>query len=564
MKLLALAIRDFLSIEQLVIDLEERRGLVLVTGPNGSGKTAIIAESVYWALFGKTLRGLTLSEVVRAGCRQAEVRITLELDGRPIRIVRRAAISGQRNIAPLEVSGLDAAVTKTELEAQLKEIVPFTDTMFRSIFLLAEGFEESFPRASKRERAELIERLTGCEALDSAHKRVKDGRQTLLGKIAAAKDRIANAERMRARLGSVGHEADVRRAEVLSAATDRVQRIEAKHAAHRANLVKEPCETNQRQVLDLCRGELAQHQAAERHLLSERNRIQALTDEARCPTCRQPIGAEHVKDTLLSIKVELESVAGHKTTAEQRMAEAKQEYDKFEAAQAAHRRWDEDDRRLWTELEAAKQNLKTLQASATDERGAADKQREEIDREVAAAVKDHQTQSEKLPYIEFWLKAFSVEGIRSFRLDGVLDWLNTRLRTYSEALFDGVVISLSPEKQGKTKATNEISIVCDGLKGRRYEGASRGQRRRIDLAIHLALQDLAWQTARIRCNVMVADEVLDSLDEDAAARAIALLEERAKQVGTVFLVSHEDRAVKSKISRVWRVSAPDGVTVLEE
>lgn len=564
MKLLAIAIRDFLSIEQLVIDLEERRGLVLVTGPNGSGKTAIIAESVHWALFGKTLRGLTLSEVVRAGCRQAEVRITMELGGLPIRVVRRAAISGQRNLAPLEVSGLDSAVKKTDLEAQLREMLPFTDTMFRSIFMLAEGFEESFARSSKRERAELIERLTGCEALDAAHKRVKDGRQVLLGKLATARERIANAERMRARLGSVGHEADVRRAEKLSEATDRVARIEGKLRDHRAAGVPEPAETNQRQVLDLMRGEHARWVAAERHLLSERNRIESLTEEARCPTCRQPIGAEHVRDTMLSIQVELESVAGHKVAAAQKLADAQKVVDEFEAKQKAHQRWNEDDRRIWTELTGAKQTLSTLQASASEERGAADRQRSEIDAEIAAAVKDHETQNDKLPYIEFWLKAFSVEGIRSFRLDGVLDWLNTRLRVYSEALFDGVVLSLSPEKQGKTKATNEISIVCDGLKGRRYEGASRGQRRRIDLAIHLALQDLAWQTSRIRCNVMVADEVLDSLDADAATRAIALFEERAKQVGTVFLVSHEDRAVKSKIGRVWRVSAPDGVTVLEE
>lgn len=564
MKLLALRIIDFLSIEQLSIDLEQRRGLVLVTGPNGSGKTNIIAESIYWVLFGKTLRGLTLAEVVREGSRQAEVRLLVEIDEKPIRIIRRAAVAGMRNIHPLEVDGIEAAATKTEVEAQLRDLLPLTETVFRTIFLFAEGFEQSFAQLSKRARAELIESLVGCEALDGAHARAKKGREILLGKIEAAKGKIANAERIRARFAETGTGASQRRMEEIETREAEVVEVSRELGEHIQAAVQEPAVTNQDQIERMAAADVARWQAAETHLKSERARMQAFEGSAKCPTCRQAVSAEHVHDTVLSIDVELESVSGQKVSAEQCHEEAKAATKQLRDQQEAHRRWLEKRDRLRAKVKSAQDLLAVLQKNAAAEQQQQQRQLSDVESEISAAVREHQTHAGKLPYLDFWVKAFSVDGIRSYRLDGVLDWLNGRLQAYSEALFDGAVISLSPEKQGQKKATNEISVVVSSLKGRRYEAASRGQRRKIDLALHLALQDLAWHTSRIRCNILVCDEVLDSLDEDSAKRAIALLDERSRQIGTVFLVSHEDKAVKSRVSRVWRVSAPQGITMLED
>jgi DNA repair exonuclease SbcCD ATPase subunit len=78
-KLLKVKIKDFMSIENVEYDLSN--GFILISAENGSGKTNIIGESIYWCLTGETTKGITGNDVIRdvpTKCKDSVVELKFE------------------------------------------------------------------------------------------------------------------------------------------------------------------------------------------------------------------------------------------------------------------------------------------------------------------------------------------------------------------------------------------------------------------------------------------------------------------------------------------------------
>jgi DNA repair exonuclease SbcCD ATPase subunit len=168
-------------------------------------------------------------------------------------------------------------------------------------------------------------------------------------------------------------------------------------------------------------------------------------------------------------------------------------------------------------------------------------EKEKQTKELATTYDEIKT---KQDVIAFWEEAFGPKGIKAYIIEGMLPNLNRLLNEHLANLTDGsitaeVAATTALKKGGEAE---RLSVTVRNARGAAlYGGNSGGERRRIDLAILLALQDLVGMRAKKALNLSIYDEVLDALDTDGITRAVSYLTLRAKDRPT-YLISHSDDA----------------------
>jgi len=169
---------------------------------------------------------------------------------------------------------------------------------------------------------------------------------------------------------------------------------------------------------------------------------------------------------------------------------------------------------------------------------------------------------EKSKKIEFWVKEYGNQGIKSYLLDSVTPFLNERANRYLRKLAGSTTeITFSTQKElksGEMKEQFEIRIT-NLVGGGSYIKNSSGERRRIDLAISLALQDLVMTRAKGKLNVLLYDEIFDSLDAVGCENAIQLLQEIQKNVESVYVITHND-ILKAYFDKYLTVTKEKGMS----
>lgn len=145
--------------------------------------------------------------------------------------------------------------------------------------------------------------------------------------------------------------------------------------------------------------------------------------------------------------------------------------------------------------------------------------------------------------LNFWLQGFSNSGIKSMLLDDITPFLNQRTNRYLRALSgDHIAVNFTTQtklKSGELREKFQIEILNqDG--GNSYISNSSGEKRRIDVAINLALQDLISSRANKKINLVFLDEVLDALDSAGIEDVLKLLQEISKEKSSVFVISHNE------------------------
>lgn len=139
------------------------------------------------------------------------------------------------------------------------------------------------------------------------------------------------------------------------------------------------------------------------------------------------------------------------------------------------------------------------------------------------------------------VEVFSPAGVRAQILDTVTPFLNDRTAKYLGVLSDGnisaVWSTLSRTAKGELREKFEIA-VSSMTGGSSYKGLSGGEKKKVRLATALALQDLVSSRASKPIQLWIGDEIDDAVDVSGLERLMTVLEEKAKEKGTVMIISH--------------------------
>jgi DNA repair exonuclease SbcCD ATPase subunit len=162
------------------------------------------------------------------------------------------------------------------------------------------------------------------------------------------------------------------------------------------------------------------------------------------------------------------------------------------------------------------------------------------------------------------VKVFGPAGVRAQILDTVTPYLNTRTAHYLSALSDGNMVATwtTLTKNAKGELREKFSIEVE-LKtgGDSFTLLSGGEKRKARLACALALQDLVASRAAKPIELWIGDEIDAALDPAGLERLMGLLELKARDHGTVIVISHND--MKDWIDRTTTVTkGTDGISTV--
>lgn len=176
-----------------------------------------------------------------------------------------------------------------------------------------------------------------------------------------------------------------------------------------------------------------------------------------------------------------------------------------------------------------------------------------------------QTLATNLVNLEKVLGAFSDKGIKSHVLDLVTPTLNEGVNKYLGTLTGGAInvefSTQSKKADGTLSDKFDISVTYNG-DVMSYNALSSGEKRRVDVAISLALQDMVIQRYGADVNLLAYDELFESLDATGAENVVELLKSRIEKVGTIIVVSHNED-LKPLFDNSLEVIKKDGVSTLK-
>jgi DNA repair exonuclease SbcCD ATPase subunit len=161
------------------------------------------------------------------------------------------------------------------------------------------------------------------------------------------------------------------------------------------------------------------------------------------------------------------------------------------------------------------------------------------------------------------VKVFGPAGVRAHILDTVTPFLNAQTADYLSALSDGNITATwsTLAETAKGELREKFNIEVTNSKGAKtFKGLSGGEKRKVRLSTMLALQDLVATRASNPIQLWIGDEIDDALDKNGLERLMGVLEGKAREKGTVLIISHNN--LSDWADRVAVVTKESGLSTI--
>lgn len=555
MKVLTISIEKLLTYQRAT-GFGPAPSLTVVTGPNGSGKTALVLEAVAWALWGKTARGTVPDGNVTVAFDVAEQTYLVERK----RAGRRGSSLKLWTAPGDDLSGQTATETQGKINALVGSWERFCATRVFSARLRAR-----FGAATDKERKALLEGILGLERYERAARLARDevsSRRWAAGEAAggvrAARAAVTEAKRA---LDTVPPAIPENGLDVLLGRLEAARRLLYHFRDERARLVAvaEGLEQNFatlefnlklfRETLAEARGRLRAAEARFGELGDEASRALSMGD---CPVCLTPaIEIDHLRlgEHFAGLKAD---VAIELASANLLATQTAAEVDEFERAAStiaqrlSSARWRAGEADQGAKAQS--EEIARLEGSlALEEQRAGMEAKARAAHAAAWAREEEAARAEERAYValqeaELAADALGSKGARVARMDDALRRLSAAAnavlgRLPVEGAEQPLRLQLTATRALKGGGeVDEVTVRVEGAGGGEYDGLSDGERARVDVALLLGMARVAGD----RDGYLVFDEVFDSLDPGCLEPVVELLVELSRE-RQVVVATHNPR-----------------------
>ena len=559
---------------------------------NGSGKSLLI-DAIVWCPFDMTVRGFSKDTVI--GLFDDHTFVTeewLDDDERIIEITRYRNHPTFKNEVVLKIDGTDSSKITTIKDLGTNEQIVKVLGIDGISFLHSIAFSksrQSICDAKENERRKLLGHILNTGRVDYGLKNARKDRKALEKQIhqlellyettrteyIGTKKRIEDIDqtirdeerqnsmqgRLRARAykkykmrrGTIKVQIKYKNIETLryrriikeyDSVSARLESLESKASSLRSkyNEVNDKFEA----ATDLLK-------ASERTLNDYKKKV-----DTKCPACKQRIPFEHLKDSIKRFEKIRRDLVSDLKDLEPRRQRLIEKYNKvavqIERAESKidrniksdYRYCEHEVGRLHEELEApfefneSKSNIEALHYK----RSALKKAKKLLKMKRNEIKQKLDKTRVQFSIAEFWVDGFGNKGIKTYIINGVLDFLQERANEYLRHLTDGyITMAFESEKQLKTSERVVDKLLLNVKTGKRpfkpYHICSRGEQARVWLAMELALNNII----RSRIDLALVDEAFDGIDPTGINRVMKLLANESDK-HQIICISHNDNVKK--------------------
>ena len=552
-------VKNFLSILNAELELDNQ-GIVLIKGinnargssdSNGSGKSTVISESIYFALTGETLRGTT--DVVNkfSNSDTVEVELEFDLDNINYKILRTKNHEEYGNNLKIWKNDNDISGDKLKKSEMIlaEELGLLDSTLISGILILGQGLPDTFTSLKPKDRKERLEVLSqSSDFITELESRLGTYIKHYTNKQNETTMAITKKE-TELHMLQESIKRDSEKLVELSNREDNTEELMIELKALRADIIDK---TNDMQDIAKERDELQiklqdfQRAFYENGTIKDTKESEKLSIEkvinslksSKCPTCNQWIKSPEViaelkqenESKLETILKALSICYNKEKVLSEKIVEMKNKKSELDSTINKSNSDINEKKQKMFELQS---EIKAKQDALAEQVKTIEDSLKEYNKRVAdihielSSLTSLSTEYELKLNILGWLKKMTTKDFRGYLLAGVIEYINMRLDYYSENLF----------------GTRRLRMVLDGTKiyieydGRQYEGLSGGEKRLADLCTQFALRDMLKNTLGFMSNILILDEVFENIDESGVKNIIELINS-FNEVGSIFVISH--------------------------
>lgn len=543
-------IKNFISVgDNPMTILLDRSPTTLVTGTNGSGKSAIICDSVTFALFGKSYRGINKPNLINTiNKKDCLIRIWFK-SGNKKYLIERGIKPSVFNIYENGKKHDNNASVHDQQKFLEKNILKCNFRSFCQTCLLGTANYKPFMRLSAGARRDVIETLLDISVFSDMNKILKS-------KISDWRDEIKDLDAEIA-VAQKGYNMQRRfYNDIRNSSSDKIlqkkkelkpirQMVEEKNAEkkklekkfleiHNADIESDINDIHE-EIIDLEKT----ISSLQVDLRNATNQLKFFENKSECPKCKQHIGDDHKHlhiEELEENEKKLEKEIEQKNDALKKNRDRLEKKKKHRDEQLTfEKKIDSLDKEMKSLVDQGKKLAKEInEMKSADVTKLEDEKRKLIEHETNLNVNDKKKKQllKKKEIYSLALKLLKDTGIKSSIIKQYLPVLNTRVNHYLNLLNFNVKFSLDESFNETLKARykNEFS----------YANFSMGERQRLDLAITFAWRDVARMKNSVNTNLLIFDEIFDSsLDEQGTDDLMTILNEFDAK-NNIFIISHKN------------------------
>lgn len=590
---------------------------------NGSGKTSIISAITY-ALYGQTTYGIKADDVInRHFGKNMIVKLDFEVDGVPHVIERYRKHSKHKNKVILIKEGKDiSGKSAKETEEMVLGLFGIDYQTYMNSIVQGQGNSEVFTKATDKGKKEILENITNIAIYKKAQDiaKAKVAEQDL-----SHKEVVANIESLNKELEYLGKLEETDRenyshtVKLIKEASNELARLELAYDRAKNEEFEEwvVTELNKHEGMEkpMANFDLSQEeidlkakiektkqggtditfriQTMTTDINNKRNQQRQLDTQTECSLCGAPLDASHAEKEFNRLEEDIKNTQGLSEQISsmyneqfmpmlkdmeeqlQEMGRAREEafnenWKNYNEVQEYIQKVVNDDKAYKDEVERTRRAISNAKTNLENFENipkpiSRDEDKQKLTERITQANETLLAVTSKRGKYEDTVKLFSNSGIRSVVLDLVTPYLNERANKYLATLTGSeieIVFTTQVTNKDKTLSDKFDVQILNANGGDTYKSNSEGEKKRIDLAISFAIQDLVLSKTNMKTNIALYDECFESLDEVGCENVITILKERQEQIGTLFVITHNSH-LKTLFEDVITVKKVNGISSIE-
>jgi len=610
-----LIVENFLSIGKASFNFEER-GLVLVEGLNGSGKTSLIVEAPTYALFGITERfGKSRDKIInRFYGKNCHVGLSFSDDDVLIEIDAYRKHDLHKDNLFLKINGIHKEGNSNDQTwDKIERLLDMDYTTFINSVVFSQALSQYFSSLSDSSQKDIVEKLLGITWIPKAYSLVKEESKEILLEVSSNN---SISQQLSIQLSKLS--LSLNEFKIKSELFDKERKQKIKDLS---NLVKEVSDSSQKELeiseldtsiakmksaIDTLNSELRKVEIEQSTLKFKQSDCKAkildieqlMSKELElgvvCSSCGSVISESSIKthqSHLLAEKQLLEKVLlDNFSKKEEKLSEVNTKWqiklatylndfnvlsldqknkkfllDKLNLENVRVEEKNKSVKNEIFELEKSKNIYTELLVKVSTEIA-------EIKEKIDSLTTKNIKLSESLEYARFWESGFSNSGLKSFIMESVTPQMNFSADLYSSLLGGKYSINFATQKLlkgGDLREKFEVQVT-NKVGSDSYIGNSSGERRAIDLITMFVLGDLAASRSNKKVSILILDDVFEKLDEEICDSVIRVLNSMVSKTNnipyreSIFVLTHLEY-FKSKFSnKVLTERGSDGNSIYRE
>ncbi len=576
-KLKALALKNFGSYECISVDftnLSDSR-LYLIYGKNGSGKSTLIVDSLEVGLYGKSSRYDVLKDCISKKADASEISIHLEVKDVKVNITR--VISQSDHLLQIFSNGHDVDFNSlAEGQKYLDNLLKTPFEMFKSLIIL-----HSIPLVLDKSsyfQKSLFETMLGLTHLSRASaltevllEEVKQ-KQSDLGrkeKEAAAEkeavysqiEKLNKAGEKKAALDKILLEINTCK-EALRAEEQLLE--ERINTYNQTLILRKTLADQEEEAQDILKREELDGEDTRRNQERLIHALGVLEESGECPVCDTKFSGESLQDLMRTLQYKIETKnkmldkhteteAASQMTADRLYADLsaanfklRQDYNATISTQEKIKDLNQTLQRLnfYLARESAEEESNTL----LEDSESCMLKLENCDAELKELAEQKKKLQEDLDALAVCLDAFSEEEgeIKSLIISSYLLQCSERADQILQKVTKGSLSCwISPREEQKVKKGRQnkpsLYAVRQGKDVIPYAELSTGEKTVVITALLFALHELLWDKKGIHWNILILDDILESLDDEYLEGAVSFLKEKEAVLDLILVTSHREQ-----------------------